>query len=306
MTGRSPIALFVYNRLWHTRQTIDALLKNKEASATHLFVFSDGPKTEADAAKVQEIRDYVTSLNGFAKIDLIASEQNKGLANSIIGGVTKVLETNDTVIVMEDDLVTSPFFLQYMNEALALYRDDEAVVSIHGYVYPVKQALPETFFLRGADCWGWATWKRGWKLFEPDGQKLLNELKQRHLVKDFDMDGHFPYTDMLKDQIAGRVNSWAIRWHASAFLQNKFTLYPGTSLVNNIGFDNSGTHSGNTDAFSTKILDRPVELKRLDLREDTGARTAVKAYFKEQRRSWPIRVASRIRNILRKKLISAL
>jgi len=297
---RSPIALFVYNRPWHTKQTIESLLKNSEARETDLFVFSDGPKTDADAKKVEDVRDYISSLTGFAKVDLIASAHNKGLANSIIAGVTKILETSETVIVMEDDLVTSPYFLRYMNEALTLYQNDDTVISIHGYVYPVKQSLPETFFLRGADCWGWATWRRGWKYFEPDGRKLLTELERSNSIREFDMDDSFWYSEMLRDQIKGLNNSWAIRWHASAFLRNKLTLYPGESLINNIGFDNSGTHSGGSQQYQANIVQRPLNVKRIDLNEDSHARAVIVSYMRGLKKSRLRKFASRVRNVFKR------
>jgi len=300
MMQRSPIALFVYNRPWHTKQTIESLLKNSEARETDLFVFSDGPKTDADAKKVEDVRDYISSLTGFAKVDLIASAHNKGLANSIIAGVTKILETSETVIVMEDDLVTSPYFLRYMNEALTLYQNDDTVISIHGYVYPVKQSLPETFFLRGADCWGWATWRRGWKYFEPDGRKLLTELERSNSIREFDMDDSFWYSEMLRDQIKGLNNSWAIRWHASAFLRNKLTLYPGESLINNIGFDNSGTHSGGSQQYQANIVQRPLNVKRIDLNEDSHARAVIVSYMRGLKKSRLRKFASRVRNVFKR------
>src|SRR5262249_35869456 len=154
-------------------------------------------------------------------------ERNFGLAQSIVQGVSGTVAQHGRIIVLEDDMVTSPHFLTYMNQALDKYADEARVVSIHGYVYPVEQPLPETFFLPGADCWGWATWKRGWSCFNPDGQFLLNELKRQKLIRDFDFNGAFPYSEMLQAQIKGANDSWAVRWYASALLAGKLTLYPG-------------------------------------------------------------------------------
>ncbi|HRU00618.1 MAG TPA: glycosyltransferase, partial [Victivallales bacterium] len=194
----APIALFVYNRPWHTRQTVTALQNNELAAESELVVFSDGPKVEKNKEKtknneekVKEVRDYIKSINGFKTVKIIERTQNLGLANSIISGVTEIVNQYGKIIVLEDDLVTSPHFLRFMNEALDLYEKEEDVISIHGYVYPIPD-LPETFFLKGADCWGWATWKRGWDLFEPDGKKLLRELKEKKLLKRFDFNGTYP------------------------------------------------------------------------------------------------------------------
>jgi hypothetical protein len=296
---RSPVALFVYNRPWHTEQTIAALLKNEGAADTDLFIFSDGPRTPADAEKVEEVRAFGLSITGFQSTKLVASETNKGLARSIIGGVTTVLNEHPTVIVMEDDLVTSPFFLRYMNESLAMYEHNDEVASIHGYVYPVTSTLPETFFLRGADCWGWATWKRGWALFEADGKKLLDQLESSGQIHAFDMDGNYSYSTMLRKQIEGRNDSWAVRWHASAFLKHKLTLYPGTSLVNNIGLDSSGTHSGSTDEYQTNLIHRPVRLERLPLQENREARGIIAHYLKGLKKNRLMSLASEVRHSLK-------
>ncbi|MDP2366119.1 MAG: glycosyltransferase family 2 protein, partial [Ignavibacteria bacterium] len=154
------------------------------------------------------------------------------------------------------------------------------VISIHGYIYPVKKELPETFFLRGADCWGWATWKRGWDLFEPDGKKLLNILNAKNLSDDFDLGGAVKNIRMLKKQIAGKNDSWAIRWHASAFIKNKITLYPGKSLVRNIGADGEGTHVKSTKAYDSKISTEKVKLHPIEVKENDDAKKSVTEYFR--------------------------
>src|SRR5260370_30670471 len=122
----------------------------------------------------------------------------------------EVLSQHERVIVLEDDIVVSPFFLSYMNGALSLYEDEPRVASIHAYVYPIKEPLPETFFLRGADCWGWATWRRGWELFNSDGRYLLSELRRRGLTQQFDLHGAYRSRKMLKPQIAGANDSLAV------------------------------------------------------------------------------------------------
>lgn len=269
----APIALFVFNRLEHSRRTIEALRANEHAAQSDLFVFCDGPRDAKDAASVASVRAFVSGIAGFRSCTVIESEKNRGLAASIIGGVTEVLRQHPRVIVMEDDLVTSPFFLRYMNEALDYYDGDERVASIHGYVYPTVLPLPETFFLRGADCWGWATWRRGWALFNPNGSELLAELRATNSTRDFDFDGAFQYTSMLQDQISGANNSWAIRWYASAFLANKVTLYPGRSLVINIGTDASGTNCGSTDTFDVTSSTSPIRIGGIPVEDSPQGRT---------------------------------
>ncbi len=282
----APIALFVYNRPEHTRRTILALQKNELATQSDLIIFSDGAKNEEVKNKVGEVRGYLKTITGFKSVRIVERSENFGLAKSIVGGVTEIVNQYGKIIVLEDDLVTAPYFLKYMNEALDLYEKEEKVISIHGYIYPVKQELPETFFLRGADCWGWATWKRGWDLFEQNGQKLLAELKEKNLTHEFDFEGSYPYTQMLSGQIKGFNHSWAILWYASAFLKNKLTLYPGKSLVSNSGFDNSGTHTGKITHFNTKISEKSLNVGNIDIFENKEAKEAVKKYFN----SWPLKM----------------
>ena len=280
----APIALFVYKRADHARQTLAALQANTLAAESALYVFSDGPKGAVDEGRVAEVRNALEEIKGFKSVEVVRQALNLGLAGSIISGVTQICERHGCVIVVEDDLVTSPHFLRYMNEALVLYEDCAEVASIHGYVYPVKGALPETFFLRGADCWGWATWRRAWTLFNPDGKGLLAELERRNLTPEFDFNGSFAFTGMLRQQITGGNDSWAIRWYASAFLRDKLTLYPGRSLVRNIGLDDSGTHCGQGEAYQVQLSEASVRVARQPLEEDRRARREFEAYFRNQRR----------------------
>ena len=271
----APIALFAYNRPSHLRRTLEALCRNELAKESDLHIFSDGPKSANDAPRVKAVRECLKDVSGFQSVTVIEQPANLGLANSIIQGVTDICQRDGRTIVLEDDMVTSHWFLRFMNDGLTTYESDPEVISIHGYNYPVRAVLPETFFLRGADCWGWATWDRGWKHFNPDGAVLLSELERRKLTHAFDFEGAYGYTAMLRDQIAGRNNSWAIRWHASAFLLDKLTLYPGRSLVQNIGLDNSGTHCVATDEFATAPAEHAVQIRRLPLKENRAARRQI-------------------------------
>ncbi len=279
----APIVLFVYHRPGHTRQTVEALQKNELASESDLFIFSDAPKKTEAVAAVQEVREYIKTVGGFKSVSIVERDINFGLANSIIDGVTRMCNEYGRVIVLEDDLVTSPYFLRYMNDALDLYEHEENIISIHGYIYPVAEKLPETFFLRGADCWGWATWKRGWELFEQDGRRLLEELCRQKLTDRFDFDNSYPYIKMLRAQIVGKNNSWAIRWYASAFLKNKLTLYPGSSLVLNIGMDDSGTHCSSAVKYDGDLARVPIRVGAATVEESTVARQAFISFHLKSR-----------------------
>lgn len=274
LEAKAPIAVFAFNRPGHLASCIASLAANPEARGSHLHVFCDGPRSAADLAGVGRVREVVKGISGFAAVTTVYRDENRGLAASIIDGVGQVLGAHDRVIVVEDDLLLSPHFLKYMNESLERYAANDRVASIHGYCYPVDRPLPETFFLRGADCWGWATWRRGWVHFRPDGATLLAELRKLGLTRAFDLDGAYPFTQMLADQVAGRNNSWAVRWHASCFLDELLTLYPGRSLVQNIGNDASGTHSKATGRFDVDVARGPIHLQDIPIEQDEAARQA--------------------------------
>ncbi len=281
MRETAPIALFCYNRPNHLMRTIEALKANALSVDSDLHIFCDGAKNKEDMEAVNEVRRYVSEVSGFRNIVIYERDVNLGLANSIVTGVSQLVRDYGKVIVMEDDILTAPFFLTYMNEGLTVYENENDVISIHGYLLPVKKTLPETFFLRGADCWGWATWKRGWDLFNPNGQSLLDQIESLDLQSKFDMGGSYPYTKMLEEWTQGKNDSWAIRWHASAFIQKKLTLYPGSSLVLNIGNDGSGTHSGDERQYDAFLCKRKIAIKNIKIEECNDAVNAIKKLHKK-------------------------
>ena len=258
------------------------MLQNNEAINTELYIFADGHRENRpnDFQKVSEVRNYIKGITGFKKIEILEQSINQGLAKSIISGVTYVLQRHPTVIVLEDDMEVSSQFLKYMNSNLALYENDESVISIHGYIYPIPATLPNSFFLKGADCWGWATWRRGWKLFNENGQYLYDEIARQGRISEFNFWNSYDYYGMLKNQIDGKVNSWAIRWYASAFLNNKLTLYPGKSMVKNIGFDNSGEHCGSDDRFLVSNNGSIKFDEKVKPVEDLNSKLKIAQFFK--------------------------
>lgn len=298
----APIALFVYNRPGHTASTVNSLLQNEEAKESVIYIFADAAKSISDSQKTNETREYIKSISGVKEKNIVCREKNFGLAKSIIDGVSFVLEKHDRVIVLEDDLLLSNYFLRYMNEALNLYEKDGRVASVHGYCYPVKSELPETYFLRGADCWGWATWKDRWENFEQNADVLLEKIVNEKLEYEFDFNGKLNNLKMLKRQIAGEVDSWAIRWHASAFLQNKFTLYPGRSLVDNIGTDGGGTHTKATRVYSTSIAREPINIGCKEPSEEDEVKKIIEKYFTGIRPNFLSRWKKEITNFIRKRL----
>jgi glycosyltransferase involved in cell wall biosynthesis len=305
MPELAPVVLFVYNRPDHVRQALESFAACLLSGDTELFVFADGPKhgaTEEERRKIAETQAVVCKKKWCGRQHLIISDRNKGLAKSVIDGVTQIVGQYGRVIVLEDDLVCAPHFLSYMNKALDVYENEDHVISITGYIYPVQEKLPETFFLRGADCWSWATWKRGWDLFNSDGSKLLYEIEERGLQDDFDFEGSYSYTQMLRDQVDGKNSSWAIRWYASAFLRDKLTLYPGQSLVRNIGMDGSGTHCGRSKLkWDGGVCNHCPNIGGIELVESAIGRTAVRNFFLTLRKKPSLRkrLITRLKRLVR-------
>lgn len=278
----APIALFTYNRADHTQRAVESLLKNAEAKYSDLFIFSDGPKTPEKKAGVEENRKYIHTISGFKSISIIEREKNWGLANSLIAGITEVINKYGKVIVVEDDLILSPYFLQFMNEGLEKYKDDDRVGTITGFVPPIKDKLPETFFLKYFQCWGWATWKRAWDLLETDARPLLKGLRFKKTK--FDVGGGVGNYGNLYCQKVGLVDSWYLRYYASLFLKDKLSLYPGRSMVTNDGLDGTGTHCGVdlVKAFLSDNSHTPIILRNIDVKEDVQSYEVFKSYFLSQ------------------------
>ncbi|WP_345948718.1 glycosyltransferase [Mucilaginibacter sp. PAMB04274] len=283
MQNLAPIALFVYNRPEHTRRTLSYLQKNQLAENSRLFIFSDGPKTEADKPKVEQIRQLAKTITGFKSVKLIERTENIGLANSIISGVTQLVNDYGKVIVFEDDLLSSPYTLQYFNEALDRYSTDEKVMHIGAYMYNLKAPnLPQTFFYRAATSWGWATWARAWQHFEPNVDTLMQQF-DKSKINAFSIEGTMNFWKQMQQFKAGKNNSWAIRWYASIFLKNGLTLNPAQSLIQNIGHDGTGVHSNNEDIYQVNISRQPVTDFPDALQENLQAYQAIKQFLKTRK-----------------------
>lgn len=288
----APIALFVYNRPTHTRKTLSALEANSLAEQSDIYIFSDGAKTAQDVDAVNQVRSIIREPWKFKHIYIIERSQNKGLANSIIEGVTQVVQKHGSIIVLEDDLETSPHALQYFNEALVRYQDDPRVMEISGYMYPVEQPkkLPQSFFFRVANSWGWATWARAWEHFNPDIEELTKDFKRRDR-KAFSIDGTENFWKQVKQFKAGKINSWAIRWYLSVFKQNGMVLYPRYSFIQNMGTDGSGTHSDVDQVYRVELARKPVRKFPALVEEDPIAYEAIKHFYKNRKGTFFERLA---------------
>lgn len=293
---RAPVALFAFRRPDHLRATLTSLAAAHGAGDTDLHVFCDGSRGPSDDDAVRSVRALARAATGFRSVTVHESDVNRGLAASVIAGVTDILGDHESVIVLEDDMVVAPEFLDYLDQGLTLYAYEPSVASIHAFCVVADEPMPQTFFLRGADCWGWATWRRGWEVFDPDGAVLLARLDASGESRTFDYDGAYPYRQMLVDQVAGRVDSWAIRWYASAFLAGMLTLYPGRSLLQNIGQDGSGTHRGSSAAHQVPAGEIRLPLEPIPVTESAEGRAAV---TRALRRSHGGDVRDRLRRLLR-------
>lgn len=256
----APVVIFVYARPIHTVKTIESLAKNVGADKTDVFIFCDLAKTEKAQESVRLVREYIDKLedrNLFKSLHIVKAPENKGLANSVISGVTQILQQYDKVIVLEDDLVSAPDFLQYMNEALGFFKNDNRIWSICGYTFEMN--LPtdykhDIYLSYRGGSWGWATWRERWQMVDwdvADYDTFKHDIKLR---AQFNRGGR-DLADMLDAQMGGKIDSWAIRWCYSQSMHNMFTVYPTLSRIKNIGLDGSGTHSGVSFKYDTPLSD---------------------------------------------------
>lgn len=275
----APIALFVHRRPDHTRKVLESLRGNPEAVSSPLYVYSDGPRNPTEALAVQEVRDLCRDIPGFASVVLVERDTNLGLADSVITGVTEVCSRHGRVIVLEDDLVVSPFFLSYMNEALRRYAEDERVMQISGHQFPVlPPAEGDAVFLPMTTSWGWATWDRAWRTFDREMKGLARLEQDRTLRHRFDLEGAYPYFNMLRAQWRGEVDSWAIRWWLTVFLAGGWALFPARTLVRNIGFDGTGRHCEAGAAMDGEMAQsRPTKFP--EARIDSSLFRSIQRYY---------------------------
>ena len=277
----APILVFTYNRPDHTFQTLEALRLNHLADQSDLFIFCDGAKKDTSQEgleKMKELQKVIRQKQWCKNVKIIQRPSNFGIEKNVVYGVTEIIKTYGKAIVLEDDIVTSKGFLKYMNEALELYKSDHRIMHINGYMHPINVPnLPDTFFYNKACPWGWATWENAWDLLNMDTLSLLQKLKD---IKYFNMDGSYPFYDMLKE-IPGY---WDVRWDASIQINKGFVLNPKKSMVSNIGFDGSGIHCVNDSEKSKSevIQIEEVEVKQIPFVENKEVRKAIETHYSKQ------------------------
>ncbi len=294
----APIVVFSYNRPSHLKQTLEALSKNDLAADSSLFVFCDGAKENASPetlTKIEENRRVAHSAKGFKEVQVIEREYNYGLADSIIGAVTETVNKYGRIITLEDDIITSHGFLRYMNDALDLYEKDNQVMHISGYMYPHKRKLPETFFYEVPyPGGGWATWKRAWDHFSNDIDELYSYWSTRW--KEFNRFGGDYLQKQLEANFNGTMYTWFIKWHAVVLKMKGLTLYPHTSLTNNIGFDSSGSNCGTMTKFDIVKPAEFVSVQQSVIKENRRAARIIYHFYsghwysKRYRNQWRAKI----------------
>ena len=259
--NNAPVVVFAYNRKDKVERCLQALETNLECNKTILYLFADGAKSKKDEKEVIAVRDYIKKIympkSKFLKVNLVESEYNKGLANSIIGGVTEVINQYGRAIVVEDDLVVAQDFLKYMNSALDYYENISQIGSISAYTVPIKalkRYKKDVYMLRKGECWGWATWKNRWQNVDWEVTTFETYKKNKNMRKEFDSIG-YGFDSMLCEYMEGSLDAWAVRWCYHLYTKGLLTVYPRVSRVINVGLDGTGTHcSGRTRRYFHRAI----------------------------------------------------
>ena len=258
----APVVLFVYNRPKHTEETLVALSENDLAKDSVLYIYADGAKENASEEtlnNIAETRRVIKKKQWCAEVNIIESPKNKGLANSIIEGVTNIVNKYGKIIVLEDDLITSKGFLKYMNDGLVKYKEDEKVMQISGFCFPAVGISKNhsSFFIPLTASWGWGTWNRAWRSFDAEATGYERLEQDKDLERKFNLDNICQYSQMLFNQMESKgVDSWAIRWWWTVFKMQGIVLYPDQSLIKNDGYGDEGTHTKGKNPFASEGFDR--------------------------------------------------
>ncbi|EHL7104015.1 hypothetical protein QO947_000044 [Salmonella enterica] len=298
----APVVMFVYAKPEHTSKTIQALASNPEAAHTDLFIYSDAARNDRDDLAVREVRRIVSNVAGFKSVSLCFREKNTGLANNIMDGVSKVCEKYGKVIVVEDDIVTSPAFLGYMNAALERYIDDKQVWHITGWNYPFPTdyaSESDAYLWRMMNCWGWATWSDRWVNFRKDPEELMKSFSKKD-VYEFNLDGAFNLWSQVEDNYNGKINTWAIFWYATIFKNNGLCLNPVNSMVKNIGMDGTGENCNTSDIYKTKLSYKFGYRWPNEIAEDKAAINIVREFYKSNTPTLIQRIVNKVKRTLLK------
>ncbi len=285
MRNLAPILLFTYNRVEHTQKTLEALCANDLANESELIVVSDAPKVKEHIEGVETVRDLIRSKVWCRNTTLLCMEKNMGMNENFLLNISAVVEKYGKVIVLEDDICTSPQFLTYMNDALDRYEDEERVMQISGFVFDIStRNLPDSYFVGITNGWGWATWKHQWQKLNRNAKELFDIAQKNNLYNRMTVEGSYPdFWNQLEANALGVHNDWDIKWFSSVVVNNGLCLYPKHSLVVNIGFDGTGTHFKNGEkGHKTALSKKQLQFKKIPIEESDFARKSFAKYFKAQ------------------------
>lgn len=296
----SPIALFTFSRPDHTRRTLQALATNELAKQSDLIVYSDAARNVTEVGAVNDVRMLVKNAKGFRTVTVIERNNNYGLARNIIEGVTEVCNQHGRVIVLEDDIVTSPQFLTFMNASLNKYANEPRVWHISGWNYPIEQkGLGDAFFWRMMNCWGWATWADCWQHFRKDSKYFIKTWDKEKIYR-FNLDGAYDFWSHIGLNEKGKLNTWAIFWYATIFDNNGLSLNPVRPYVLNIGHDGTGENCSKNNFFqSISLNNEMIRTFPKDVKENIFVRSLIKQYYTKSRPPIIIKLLNGIRCILR-------
>lgn len=298
MQSLAPIVLFIYNRPWHTLKTLEALEQNTLADQLILFIYADGAKpnaSEEQLVNINKAREIACLRKWCKEVHYTERDRNWGLADNIVNGVTYIINRFGKIIVLEDDIVTSPGFLKYMNDALSIYEQEELVMHVSGYMFPVDKKLPETFFYNTASCWGWGTWKDAWNNLEWNANKTLSQIEEKVLITKFNVNNTYNFYNDLKANANSSIKTWAVRWYASFFLKGGYALHPFPSLTNNIGHDGDGENCKKTNQFTWRNVALNISVHKKPIVESLEAVKAMEKF--NQNKLSLIRRVKKILNI---------
>ena len=296
----APIVLFVYNRPWHTQQTVEALQKNELVSESELFIYSDEAKNKDVQKSVDEVRDYIAKIKGFKKVTIIKRSKNLGLDPSIIDGVTEIVNRYGKIIVLEDDIVTSTYFLKFMNESLEFYENKKEVWHVSGWNYPIDtEGLGDVFLYRLMNCWGWATWADRWRYYESNIQlstKKFSNIQINKLNLSINMNN---FWSQVSVNLKEKDSNWDIRWYVTIFNHQGLCLNPSQSFVENIGIDGSGVHCGDNNIFISQLsLKKHIKFTDV-LKENDIALEKIQKFYLSQKKSFLERVLNKIKRFIK-------
>lgn len=301
----APIILFTYNRLEHTKKVLESLMQNKLAKNSELYIFCDGIKdnaTNQEISKSQKLQSYLKDFkiksNNFKNIHLVIQDKNIGLADSIINGISKVIKLHKKAIILEDDIIVSKVFLDYMNESLNKYEKQSKVWSINAWSYPIDSSdLNDCYFWRIPHCWGWGTWEDRWNLYARDIKWVVKNFNKAD-IKAINLEGYANYFNDFLLNKSGKIKTWAIFNYLICYKSNALNLAPKISYIKQIGFDGSGVHCGSEDIYNAKFINEKFPISfPLEIKEDKIALNKIQQFHKNLKKPLILRIKNKILKI---------